>query len=354
MWALWGCLAALAAPVVLPERADPSAWAPALAAAGLDPVAPPTGRWVGLVDGGARWTIEVHDGDRVVQRLSLPAPATAADRADVAALAASLLRPSATVPLAPPPPPRRRRPRAPEVAPPPPVTATAEGVERSVGWRDDPRTSSAGGPRAARPAPPVVPPLPDPPPTVVPAAPAHPLAPWARASLTATGRAGASWTVTPGAFVGVQRGAAAAVVGAEASPTRALLPADAARRWQATDLWAGAWLSPARGPEGALLAGVSIRRWSEAGAPVASHPVALVAIAAGWPIRAGAWQVAPQARLALDVVRTQLSVDGEAAGMLSPLQGQLGVTVARRATGGDSAGVGSFSPAAGTGWGDEP
>jgi len=152
----------------------------------------------------------------------------------------------------------------------------------------------------------------------------------------------------------VQRGAVAAVFGAEASPTRALLPTDAARRWQATDLWAGAWLSPARGPEGAMLAGVSIRRWSEAGAPVVSHPVALVAIAAGWPIRAGAWQVAPQARLALDAVRTQLTVDGEAAGWLSPLQGQLGVTVGRRATGRDSRREGSFSPAADTGEDDGP
>ncbi len=152
-WALGS--GAHAEPISLPPSEDPDVWEEPLMLAGLDVGEPGAGAGALLTPGTDQWTLMVRDRAGVLHEVRVAAPTSAAQREEIAFLAASLLEPVVQPVLAPvvapPPLPPRPRPKPvpkPKPVPPPPPVPVPVAPAPPVAPEPEPtpRVRLAAGP----------------------------------------------------------------------------------------------------------------------------------------------------------------------------------------------------------------
>lgn len=313
---LAAALGAPLAPVSLPSGEPRSDWARALSLVELEVGEAHDGAAVWLRP-GVRWTIRVRDDAGQIRELDVATPRTQEDRERVAFLAASLLQPMVEVPLpalAPEPALRRRRPARPTrdglvvapvpLAPLPPPTVWRPGVARpwvpaGRTWGSEPRSPGAW---------------------------------WGALGLAVSVRAGvrpagglAAWIGWRGPEPWEAVGGVTVGLPARLAPVAEARTMQSVRGWLAGRITRGAWSVDA-GP------GVSWRRFTEGGTPVAQPWIVDGHVGLGRWIDVGPLTVRIRAELTVDVVPVDLVVVDGSRRRLSPLGGGLGVTAGIRQT----------------------
>lgn len=318
----WLCIAlAAAAPFQLPPGQDPALWqGPAeLRGFELEPVQGP-GATIEVT--GASWVLVVRDTAGGVHRVPVSPPQTEAQREDLLALAASLLRPPAlafelappvdTTPLVDPPvdrPPQRPPPEHPTA----PETPTAARSLRT--WRPPP----AAGPTAtlAAPATSAVRAAPPPQPTLGAAVHVGGASQWRPTQSNAASLDLGVWAGPPRVQVG------AGLSLALPSDLQAFSGAQV-QQWSPTGAvrWVGR-----RGASAELRAGAARRSFVVQDEVWTQHWVPTAALGAGWRWSLGPVALEPHVALVADLSRTELSQAGAPLGTLVPLQATAGLRV---------------------------
>jgi hypothetical protein len=317
----WLCIAlAAAAPFQLPPGEDPALWIGPAELRGFE-LEPVQGTGASVEVRGASWVLVVQDTAGGVHRVPVTPPQTEAQREDLLALAASLLKPPALAfELAPPPvdpapdPPEPVRPRDPPPRPdPPPDAATSARTLRQT------HRPTPAGPLTA-----------------------------ANDQATVSDRAPLQDHATLGIAVHVggaslwrptQSNAGALDLGLWAGPQRVqlgaalavALPSDLqAFSGSQVQQWSPSGAVRVVGRRGAtaeLHVGAARRSFVVQGEVWTQHWVPTATLGAGWRWTLGPIALEPHVAVVADLTRTDLSQAGEPLGTLVPIQGTAGLRV---------------------------
>lgn len=328
-------VAAHAAPLVLPAEAPAGEWAHALALAGLEPATTVTETCASILVSDGVWRLEVRHGG-ATRSVPIDPPRTEAERERVAVLAASLLRSISgaglpSLPSLPPPPPPRPAQR-PRPAPAPSAVAAAPPPAPPA----EPTPAPAPAPVAVTPAEPLDGPiaLEDP---SGPGARDARLGPWIRGTGGVAWRTGCAPAAAAGLLGGVRYGILGLGVGGAWTSELGVAALGADRGLSTIDALGGLWVLPSDPASrvdltmgAGLVGGWSTRRYTDSGVGVGMDGSAIVggellARAALGPVELG-----PVVRLATDLARTPLVVDGRPAGELARTQATLALAIGPR------------------------
>ncbi len=299
-----------ATPVLLPQGADPRAWADALMLAGLVAGPPGDGAWVVVSEQDDGWWVVVRGVDGTVRRAQVARPVDADGRTSMAFLMASMLRPVAvpmvaTSPEPLPPEPKAAPPRRPPPPPPPEVAPVVE------------------------PEPVVVAPADAVPPPVVAPRQGH-----LRLAASAGARTGTGHAVQAalgGVVTWAGPGGLLLEVRADGAPSAPLPVAGSGRGGAGLAGAVFAGVSTGLGLEAGAGGGAAARWFSEDGRAVGSGVVPVAVVAVGWRLEAETTLVArPTVWATRDLRPTVLSLDDDRAATLSPWAGGLVLDVGWR------------------------